>query len=97
MHIPSHLQYNDPTAGPCDGDPLLDAAKDAVIEDSESAVTNCCGAPFMFETDFCSDCHEHAAASLTFQHGWDRYENPIMVTVEFDRHTNNLISIESEV
>jgi hypothetical protein len=30
------------------------------MPNEEEELTNCCGATFLFETDLCSDCREHA-------------------------------------
>lgn len=77
-------------AGPED-DPdeiLEEQIKDAII-DADEVLTNCCHTSFLGESDFCSDCKEHAAAMIF--HQIDR-ENAVNVT--YDRHTLEIQEIE---
>ena len=68
-----------------------DLAKDAVID--AELLTNCCGMPFIENTDFCLDCKEHASAEVQVKTGRDQYDNYIFVDVEFDPVDRKIINI----
>lgn len=65
--------------------------RDAIAED-ETPLSNCCGAKFWLgETDFCTDCGEHASAEIPdFQ--FPGSANTHRIT--YDPETRELISFE---
>lgn len=65
-----------------------EAIRDAILDDEP--LSNCCGSPFLLNSDLCSDCKEHASAEISdfkFDPSHQR-----AFTIEYDPVTDDLIS-----
>lgn len=67
--------------------------RDAVNEEDDP-LSNCCGLPFLDNTDFCKGCKEHAAAEIEVNVGKDPWgDGSLYRAVTFDPVGREVIEV----